>query len=524
MAGPLKFNPTGFGMPSAALPYNPTGFGMAGKKATPVKTTAPKTVAKKPAAKAPMSAQQIALQTVNQSLAPILQSLTGQEKSLGQEQTASRQALKDFTDQIMQYITAIPGQAAGSYNEAINTTNNLAQTAATGLANLNPQSQNDALLSAIGAPDAQKAALSAQNQQAFGGGGAVLYNVAGQIPGTQIAADKANQLAYYQGLPAVAGLQGTQAMRQLLFTQAKDKTALRDKFAEIQAKRPGLVQESLASMQDNQLKIAQQNSLDAYRVEQLKISQANAKTNAEWKAAQLEIDKINAGIRERTATADVTGYDPVTGLPTPETVRNNTPKPPKIIVGKNGSIVSVDPVTGQVTQIKPPGTLGTQSSASGKKNTGTPRINGMTVSQYTSQTQKAAESVPALFFGTVLNEKGKRVPANDMPGFNPEDAATWGTDALSYGQALKKLQREYKLKSKDATAILDQLWDRGDAGRPLFNYWERSKLKKSGFTDAQITQAMRPDGRSTRIAQRMYAVLGLNDLAAEYKPSGVFTW
>lgn len=494
---------------------------------------APKPAAKKPAKKTasslgapPMSAQQVALQTVNQSLSPILESLTGQRKDLLSEQAGAQKALRDFTAQIMQYIGAIPGQAAGSYNEAINTTNNLAQTAATGLANLNPQSQNDALLSAIGAPDAQKAALAAQNQQAFGGGGATLYKTSGAIPATQIASDKAGQMAFYQGLPAVAGLQGTQALKQLLFTQAKDRSALANKFAEIQAKRPGLVQEAMGSMQDSQLKIAQQNSLDAYRVAQLKIDQANAETNAEWKAAQLEIDKINAGIRERSATADVTGYDPVTGMPTPEMVRAtkpDAPKPPKVITGKNGSIVSVDPVTGVVTQLKPPGTLGTQSTAGKKK--GTPRINGMTVSQYSSQTQKAAEAVPALFFGTVLNEKGKRVPANDVPGFDPNDAGTWGSDALTYGQALAKLKREYKLTAKDATGILDQLWERGDAGRPLFSYWERAKLKKAGFTAAQIQKAMRPEYRGTRIANRMYAVLGLNDLAAEYgQPSGVFTW
>lgn len=290
MAGPLKFNPTGFGM--ASKPVNPVKTAPASKGAVAGKTVGFST-AKKPAPK-PLTQQQIALQTVNQSLSPILQSLTGQEKSLGQEQAASRQALKDFTNQIMQYISGIPGQAAGSYNEAINTTNNLAQTAATGLANLNPQSQNDALLSAIGAPDAQKAALAAQNQQAFGGGGATLYNVAGAIPATQIATDKANQLAYYQGLPAVAGLQGTQAMRQLLFTQAKDKTALRDKFAEIQAKRPGLVQESLASMQDAQLQQQQAQALADYRVAQAQTARLNAQSSAEYKAATVELNKAKA--------------------------------------------------------------------------------------------------------------------------------------------------------------------------------------------------------------------------------------
>lgn len=490
------------------------------KKAPAVKKATKPAAKKSTGSSLGLTAQQIAQNTVNASLAPILESLTGQRADLLDEQKIARKALSDFTDQIMRYIGAIPGQAAGSYNEAINATNNLAQTAATGLANLNPQAQNDALLSAIGAPDAQKAAIAAQNQQAFGGGGATLYQTSGAIPAAQIASDKANQLAFYQGLPAVAGLQGTQALKQLLFTQAKDRSALADKFAEVQAKRPGLVQESLSAMQDAELNRAKQDSLDQYRISLLENQRDKAKSDAEWRSKQAEIDQLNLDIRSRAAAANATGYDPVTGLPTPAMARvlkPDAPKPPKIITGKNGSIVSVDPITGKVTQLKPPGTLGTQSASSGKKKTtATPRINGMTVSQYASATQKAAAIVPSLFFGTVLNEKGKRIPANDAPGFKADDADTWGADKMSYNQALTKLKREYKLTAKDATGILDQLWERGDSGRPLFSYWERERLKKSGFTAAQITKAMRPEYRGTRIALRMYAVLGLNDLAAEY--------
>lgn len=443
----------------------------------------------------------VAQSTVQQSLAPLLESLHSQQGQLSDFQHSQNQDLEAFTNRLLGYITGIPQQVGANYDQMINTTNNLAQTAATGLANLNPNPGVQADLAAIGAPQAQRDALAAQNQQVFGGGAATLYDTSGKIPATQMAENKNSTLDFYAGLPAVFGLQGVQALKQLSFLHAKDQTALQNKIAEIEAKRPGLVQEALAAMQDATLKQQQAKSLADYRKSQAEVQLANAKTNADYKAALVNLEAAkaqqDAAYRQgqlKLGAAKIGQADKKLGLDAQYkagqldlgktkaqqdaeykagqlalgnrradiAALNASLSKVKIISGKNGSIQKVDPVTGAVTQLAPPGTTGKQSQVSSAARQAQKKYRGLTPYQYKNVVAKAEKVAPELYAGK-RDSSGKVVspPAKD------------------YSAALFRLMRS-GLLLKDAQEIVNQYWDTpGEDGRPLISFQDRQKLYRA---------------------------------------------
>lgn len=114
-------------------------------------------------------------------------------------------------------------------------------------------------------------------------------------------------------------------------------------------------------------------------------------------------------------------------------------------------------------------------------------IPGLTPLQAQKQIEKAEVLARNMFFGykTVgqrldANGKpipgtGKRVPAEQAPGFDENDPNTYGTGSVSYATAIQRL-RGLKIPQGRAIAMLNQYYDRGDQGRPWFNQAEKKKI------------------------------------------------
>ena len=209
----------------------------AGKTTVPARTITP---VPKPKALPPLTPQQQATRAVNQSLAPVYAQ---------QNTSASRQnnAITAFTQAIISQLQGMPAQVQGDYNQAIQGQSQLAQNAADALRNANPNQQDQTLLNAIGAPQAQHDALTSQNANVFNGGAAVGQYTNGVLPMDSLRSQglAATELARLQ--PGFQGLRGQQALGAALAQQS-------DARGKIDAMRPGLVQSYTNSLNAAQQK------------------------------------------------------------------------------------------------------------------------------------------------------------------------------------------------------------------------------------------------------------------------------
>ena len=81
-----------------------------------------------------------------------------------------------------------------------------------------------------------------------------------------------------------------------------------------------------------------------------------------------------------------------------------------------------------------------------------------------------------LFYGYGVNAQGKRVPASQLGTFDPDNPDTYGTGYVQYGPALKRVQ-QLGIPRGMAVEMLNQYYERGDQGRPLFNAAEQKAIK-----------------------------------------------
>lgn len=280
-----------------------------------------------------------------------------------------------------------------------------------------------------------------------------------------------------------------------------------EEIAKIQGQRPEVYANTYDTLFNRDLKskeFAQQKANDAWQkyVDQQKLVM-------EGEAMQATLKKL--GLDEQAQAYDQwlsTERLKLEQMRAQASVMNAGPDP-KQIKGSDGSYWQYDPSTGQMTQIAPPGTLGPK--AGGKDGVKPP-----TVGQTQKWLEDAADLARTFYFGTVLNEDGKRVLARDVPGFDPSNADAYGQDALGYQEAFKRMKTRFpKLGNRQILATLNELYDTpGSDGRPWFDMFERAKLKKAGFSQAQIRKAMRPEYRGSALGNRMLAALGRPSLTA----------
>ena len=217
---------------------------------------------------------------IDQIVGPQLAYYQGQQQQLTQRQQAQQQALSLYSQQLLAALGQVPGQIQSDYAGALSTTQALGQQGMQALQAANPNAQNQALLSAIGAPQAQHEALQQQNQDVFGGGGAVLNYTGGVLPGQTFAQDQAARTAYARSLPEVQALSGRQALVQLLAGQGKESDALAAAVAQLRSdatRQAYSIQNQLATQDYRQQQAA---ALQAYRNQQLRYQGQQLKLSA----------------------------------------------------------------------------------------------------------------------------------------------------------------------------------------------------------------------------------------------------
>src|SRR5262249_22191956 len=144
-----------------------------------------------------------------------LQQIAYQQQQQQAMEAQRAAAIQDFTRQYLQYVSQVPGQVQGDYNQLLAQQNALGSQAQQALTAANPNAKIQADLSAINAPASQQAQVADKLNQAFTGGGAVLYGTGAYVPGNRIARDEAAQVAYERGLPAITASRGAQIYNQL---------------------------------------------------------------------------------------------------------------------------------------------------------------------------------------------------------------------------------------------------------------------------------------------------------------------
>ena len=156
--------------------------------------------------------QQTAQQVVNALLAQQLSAQTSAEQKSASQQQARKRAILAFTQAMLAALKGVPGEIGGYYDAALSQSDQLARSAAAGLAAGTPSTGDQAALAAINAPEAQRQQLSGQEQAVYAGGAGLLYDVHGAIPGAALAASKAAQQGFATNLRDVIAAQGQQGL------------------------------------------------------------------------------------------------------------------------------------------------------------------------------------------------------------------------------------------------------------------------------------------------------------------------
>ena len=191
-----------------------------------------------------------------------------------------------------QLLSQLPSQIADIYKSGIATDTQLAQSTANALQAANPNAANQAALTALGAPAAQQQVVAEENQAGYGGGGSVLQGF-GNLGAQTLNQQMLASQAYAKQIPALVSIQGQQALSNY---EAQQSAAI----AKVLAQQPGLVAKLFST-----------------------ISSSNTAA-------------ANLGVKVRGQNAT--------------TLKTMMPK----IISSGGGLYSVDPITGQTTELHAP--------------------------------------------------------------------------------------------------------------------------------------------------------------------------
>lgn len=383
-----------------------------------------------------LTPEQTAAQAVEQALAPLY---TAQ----GTQATQQNAAITSLTKAIIAQLQPAAGQIGGEYDQAIGQQTNLANSAADRLAAANPNTQDQALLSAINAPDAQRAALAAQNSAAFNGGAAVGSYVGGVLPVSSLQSQKLAGMGLAHQMPAIEGLRGQQALSAALASQSVDR-------AKIDAMRPDLLQKYQASeVAAQNAQVAQQQKQQYLDIARQSLglkaqNQSFTQTLAVTKANQ-SIDKFNA---QQTAKANK--IDVQVSKSIPGGIARNSNGDPIIRGGKVMTINANGTTTAKVPTAS--------------------QISGFVDKWKSGKTQSVT---------TVATDKdGNTVyDANGAPKTITETKTS--VKPLNYQQAYRRL-RTMGLADQKARSYLNTAYKRGEQGRGWLTNEQRAALQKAG--------------------------------------------
>lgn len=290
-------------------------------------------------------------QLVQQIIGPQIAFYNQQRSDLTARQTAQQQALRGFTTSLLGYLQGIPASVDATYGKAVTDTSALGNAAAQGLINANPNGAAVATLNAIGAPQAQVDAITQQNADVFGGGGAVLNYVGGALPAETLAADRAANVAFAQELPGIQSMTAAQAFRQLLGSQSQQQSAIDETLAKIRSDAQGQaygIQSDLAQQALSAQKFAAQRADAAfnrkYKIAGLDQRGAIAADSSKYKWATLGSREQLAqlALRDKQAARALSRADKLANT---QRIQGNADRTYQIALAKLQKGVSAKPLT-----------------------------------------------------------------------------------------------------------------------------------------------------------------------------------
>jgi len=433
------------------------------------------------------SFQEQAGRDVQAVYSPVIQAIADQ---LTRYARAGQGAVSGYANEAARRLGAFEPQVAGIYGQAQQQQAAANAALQQGLAGQGTQLSQELAgkLGAIGAQNAGQVVGGVQ-QTARGAGNAGLAMGSAELG--NLIARGASARTYAAGLPALARLEGLRGVRQIGLQTSAD---IADQTGRLRAQIPGAVIERGDQLQALKRQAAEdayrrwtdtlarrfqqrqfdygvrQDTLDRrFAQQQFDYGKTRDEVTDEGDAADRRFEQMlarNAGLLDkREVVAGITGFDPVTGKPTPEMVRATQPDPGEVVTRKDGSIMRVNP-DGTAVQVAPP--------------TATPR-GGVPAGVYATNKRMALEATRIFYEG-----KGDEYGNVTVP-------------PIEYQAALKKLTSGFSLTMGDASAIADAYWQKGESDRPWLSHKEREALRSLGIPDRVVKDAMRDEERANRL-------------------------
>lgn len=172
------------------------------------------------------------------------------QKEMAAAQAAATQG---YSQAVMPILQSIAPQVQGAYQNAAGLQAGLAQGFAGDIrntANAEAAAQSE-ILRRQGAPGAQ--IQQVQGQTGDSGTGDVLYGTQGYIPGTSLGAQGAAWASQAAGLPGVMAATTRDNLQAQSYQAGQNQRELSQQLLDLEAQRPGLIQQMLNALQQNEL-------------------------------------------------------------------------------------------------------------------------------------------------------------------------------------------------------------------------------------------------------------------------------
>jgi hypothetical protein len=323
---------------------------------------------------------------------------------------------------------------------------------------------NEALANRLGALGGQVAAAAPTGHAAalgaVGTGAANAGYAAGSAETSRLIAERAASGDYGAKLPGIAALSGTQSARSLA-SQLEAERA--QQVGDIRAKVPGLTVQTLADLRDREDRKA--GTLLDYRTHQADVARseghyrqqradslaaAHADAVAAQQALALKVASEQADERYRYAALNSTNAR------AGASIEGQNMRTAAQITAQNRRTAATIAAAAERQRVA------ARIKADAKKK------GGMTAGQYATLKGKAAKQAEVFRYGIPAKTvAGQPVPGTEIP-------------MIPYGEALRRLTKQFSLKRRDAEAILDDFYAPGGEGG------RRTPYSGIGFRGARL--------------------------------------
>lgn len=456
-------SPPRYPPPTPSRPGNPGVWGTAGapvptripvKKKKAVVTKTKPVVATVPPPPVSLAAQ--ASQQVGYQIDP-------QITAVNNAASANANSLKAAYEALSQLRSNIPGQVEQTYTNAANSTAGFAkgfsdalQSQASGAAQT-----ADEHMQQLGLPQQVVSKLAT-------GGTDALYATGGYIPASSLAREGAAQTTAARGYQDQALGLGIDALK------GSDQQRLQA-IQQIEATRPGLLQQAMQGLQDRQTQAANAAALAQYRTDSLAARGGRTAAGAKTVIRSLANGQLQA-------------FDPYTGRPLGKPYGPTKPVSTSSASGRlsytkdaAGNLVAFNPYTGKSAIVNPAGWVLKPPKAGG----------GAKAAKVTVKTDKSGRPY------TIVNGKVKLLPI--PPGFTTHTpGASGGASGSTAGLSPSTISNTIKRAEAAGTAALDAVLAKIRAGVPGADLF----VKYSDYLDAKALNPKDPNVVAFETAKR----------------------